>query len=762
MINLIINNKEVSVLPNTSVLKACEIAGFEIPRFCYHKRLSIAGNCRMCLVEVEKSPKPVVACAMPVMRGMVIFTDTPLVKKARENVLEFLLENHPLDCPICDQGGECDLQDQAMAFGSDRSRFQEVKRGVLDKNLGPLIKTIMTRCIHCTRCVRFGEEIAGIEDLGTTIRGTHTEIGTYLEKVFKTELSGNVIDLCPVGALTSKPYAFTARPWELKTDFIIDISDALGNKVKVDLKDNKIVRISPFYLNKEETLAESVENVHLFKDFWISDKTRFSYEGLPSQFNSYMFQHTFKQPPVFSSNLKDLISEVSKATPKFNDKIYSKISNQPSTLATTFICGHSTDLETLQSIKYFVDAFNTKTMSNQCSVVMARNFYLEKVEEETFYSFKTNVSIDNLEKTDLCLLLGVNPRYEGSLYNLHLRKRYKQGGFKIASIGAPVNLTYPIKHLGSNLKVFSELISNSHPFVNELRAAKSPMILVGSSLLENKEYFQIEALIYKFLNDIPQLTCSVFQRQANQLGALALKIPGLNSIPTNLLNASVLYLINLDPKEIRYIMDTIDFYWAAGLNFKYKQKPTVIIQGPRANVDPVAIKKANFIIPTKSHVEKEKSSFLNTEGVLQTSKGVVSVSIDKTIMTDSEILLKLGPIFLSKYFNYTADSYSVTLNSPRFQSSNTDLTLPGVTLGFFNALETRGGVSKNCYNNRSKITMSRLLNNKISFNIAHRNQAKIWASSVEDFYLTDNISLASPIMGKCSILKRTKSTSFEY
>jgi NADH dehydrogenase (ubiquinone) Fe-S protein 1 len=228
MVTVVINGVEVLVDKNSTVLQACESIGIEIPRFCFHERLSVAGNCRMCLVEVEKSPKPQASCALPVMNNMKIFTDTPLVKKAREAVLEFLLINHPLDCPICDQGGECDLQDQAMIYGSDSSRFYEYKRGVENKNIGPLVKMIMTRCIHCTRCVRFMSEVAGLGDFGTTGRGNSTEIGTYIEKNLNSELSGNIVDLCPVGALTSKPYAFKARPWELTSFDTLDISDGLG------------------------------------------------------------------------------------------------------------------------------------------------------------------------------------------------------------------------------------------------------------------------------------------------------------------------------------------------------------------------------------------------------------------------------------------------------------------------------------------------------------------------------------------------------
>jgi NADH dehydrogenase (ubiquinone) Fe-S protein 1 len=244
-ITVTVDGIDVLVEQGSSVLQACEVVGIEIPRFCFHERLLVAGNCRMCLVEIEKSPKPQASCAIPVMPGMKIFTDTPLVKKAREGVLEFLLLNHPLDCPICDQGGECDLQDQAMIFGSDRSRFFEPRRGVEDKNLGPLVKTIMTRCIHCTRCVRFATEVAGVEVLGTTARGIDTEIGTYVEKMFDSELSGNIIDLCPVGALTSKPYAFTSRPWELRLTESIDVMDSVGSNIRVDTRGTEIMRITP-------------------------------------------------------------------------------------------------------------------------------------------------------------------------------------------------------------------------------------------------------------------------------------------------------------------------------------------------------------------------------------------------------------------------------------------------------------------------------------------------------------------------------------
>jgi NADH dehydrogenase (ubiquinone) Fe-S protein 1 len=390
MLKIYVNNFKVFVQPNTTILEACESIGIEIPRFCYYEKLSIAGNCRMCLVEVEKSPKPVVSCAMPVMDGMKVFTDTPLVKKAREGVLEFLLLNHPLDCPICDQGGECDLQDQALTFGTDRSRFYDFKRGVEDKNIGPIIKTIMTRCIHCTRCVRFASEIAGIGDLGTTARGTNTEIGTYIEKVFQSELSGNIIDLCPVGALTSKPYAFIARPWELKTVDSIDISDAIGSNIRIDYKETEIVRILP-RLNEE------------INEEWISNKTRFMYDGLKHQ--------RLVRPYIKAINnlmVSNWVDSLSLIKIIFESKVFSKKN-------IVGICGANNDLETLVSFKNFINSLGSENIGFE------RNLNINNTYS---FNYKFNMDTTKIENSDFCLLIGINPRYEGSLLNVRLRKRF--------------------------------------------------------------------------------------------------------------------------------------------------------------------------------------------------------------------------------------------------------------------------------------------------------------------------------------------------
>jgi NADH dehydrogenase (ubiquinone) Fe-S protein 1 len=399
MTKVFVNDIEVLVKRGSTALQACEAVGIEIPRFCYHERLSIAGNCRMCLVEVEKTPKPVASCAMPLMDGMKIYTDTPLVKKAREAVLEFLLLNHPLDCPICDQGGECDLQDQAIVFGSDRSRFYETKRSVEDKNCGPLVKTIMTRCIHCTRCVRFSTEIAGVEDLGTTGRGEDTEIGTYVGKALESELSGNVIDLCPVGALTSKPYAFTSRPWEIRNTNSIDTSDGIGSNTRIDFRGTEILRVLPRF--NEEINEE-----------WISDKARFMHDGLKRQRIGSTFQN--KEGKIIATSWK---SSLNRVTSLFSNVDPSKIS---------FTAGGTTNINTLVIMKDFlnklgVSNYNYST-NDSCSPDLSKDYLF-------------NGTIADIENSDVCLIINCNPRVEATLLNARLRKRYLQGGFKVAYIG---------------------------------------------------------------------------------------------------------------------------------------------------------------------------------------------------------------------------------------------------------------------------------------------------------------------------------------
>ncbi|MBL8652594.1 MAG: NADH-quinone oxidoreductase subunit G, partial [Alphaproteobacteria bacterium] len=383
-----IDGETIEVPAGITVLQACEIAGAEVPRFCYHERLSVAGNCRMCLVEMEKSPKPVASCAMPVAEGQVIKTDTPLVKKARNGVMEFLLINHPLDCPICDQGGECDLQDQAMSYGKDSSRYHENKRAVADKEIGPLVKTTMTRCIHCTRCIRFSTEVAGNEELGAVFRGEHMEVDTYVEKALTSELSGNIVDLCPVGALTSKPYAFTARPWELRKTESIDVFDALGASIRVDARGGEVLRVLP-RLN-EETNEE-----------WIGDKSRHAVDGLKRQRldRPYLRKDGKLQPVSWAEAL-------SAAAAKLKGTSAARIGA---------IAGDLADAESVAALKDILAGLGVANLD--CRQDGA------KIDPANRASWLFNSTVQGIEDADAILLIGANPRWESPVLNARIRKR---------------------------------------------------------------------------------------------------------------------------------------------------------------------------------------------------------------------------------------------------------------------------------------------------------------------------------------------------
>ena len=449
MPKLTVDGVEVEVAPGSTVLQACEAAGKEIPRFCYHERLSIAGNCRMCLVEMERSPKPIASCAMPAGDGMVIHTDTEQVRKARNGVMEFLLINHPLDCPICDQGGECDLQDQAMAYGFDRSRYTENKRAVRDKNLGPLVKTIMTRCIHCTRCVRFATEVGGVEELGATGRGEEMEIGTYVERALSSELSGNLIDLCPVGALTSKPYAFAARPWELRKTESIDVMDAVGSNIRIDARGSEVLRVLP-------RLNDDVN------EEWISDKTRFACDGLKRQ--------RLDRPYVRVDG---------KLRPASWDEAFSAIASRLKGLdgsKVAAIVGDQCDAESVFALKGLMTALGSANL--ECRQDGS------KLGASVRAGYLFNTTISGIEAADVCLIVGADPRWEAPVLNIRLRKRYLMGGFAVGVIG-PVShdLTYPVVELGGAPAVLDALVSGEHDFAKILENAQRPMIIVGQAAL---------------------------------------------------------------------------------------------------------------------------------------------------------------------------------------------------------------------------------------------------------------------------------------
>ena len=395
MPKIIVNNKEIEFEEGMTVLQACELAGAEIPRFCYHERLSIAGNCRMCLVEIEKSPKPIASCAMPATEGMKIKTNTSFVEKARNGVMEFLLANHPLDCPVCDQGGECDLQDQSLFYGLDNSRYSEKKRQIKEKYMGPLIKTQMTRCIHCTRCIRFASEVAGIPELGAIGRGEDMEITTYLERAMESELSANVIDLCPVGALTSKPYAFEARPWELKKTETIDVMDAVGSNIRVDTYGWEVKRVLP-RINED------------INEEWISDKTRYACDGLLKQRidTPYIRENGNLVKTTWQNVERTLIKKLKSFSPN-------EIAG---------IVGDLADLEMIYSFKSF---FNLVGSSN---IECRQDRVYINPEERINYIF--NSSINGIEHSDFILLVGSNPRLEATILNARFRKAFIKNNTK--------------------------------------------------------------------------------------------------------------------------------------------------------------------------------------------------------------------------------------------------------------------------------------------------------------------------------------------
>ena len=437
---------EVEVEAGTTIMQACEEAGAEIPRFCYHERLSVAGNCRMCLVEVENAPKPVASCAMPVAPDMVVSTTSDTVKTAREGVMEFLLINHPLDCPICDQGGECDLQDQALGFGGDASRFEDNKRAVENKNMGPLVKTIMTRCIHCTRCVRFAQEVAGVPEIGAIGRGEDMEITTYLEASLDSEMSGNVIDLCPVGALTSRPYAFTARPWELRKTETIDVMDALGSNIRVDMRGREAMRIMP--RNHDDVNEE-----------WLSDKSRFVWDGLNTQrLDRPFIRRDGKLVPASWDEAFDLVESKLKGK---GDK-------------TAAIAGDLVCAEGQFALKGLMDAFESPHVDcrqDGAKISGPRGNYL------------FNASIAGIEEADALLLIGSNPRFEAPVLNARIRKRYLAGDFPIAAIGEATDLTYQAEFIGAGADTLTDLLAGKQSFANTLKNADIPMIIVGQGAL---------------------------------------------------------------------------------------------------------------------------------------------------------------------------------------------------------------------------------------------------------------------------------------
>jgi NADH-quinone oxidoreductase subunit G len=570
-----INGKEIEFEKGMTVLQACELADVEIPRFCYHEKLSIAGNCRMCLVEMERSPKPIASCAMPATEGMNIKTNTPLVEKARKGVMEFLLANHPLDCPVCDQGGECDLQDQSLYYGVDKSRFVENKRDVKEKYMGPLIKTQMTRCIHCTRCIRFATEVAGIPEIGAIGRGENMEITTYLEKSMESELSANVIDLCPVGALTSKPYAFEARPWELKKTESIDVLDAIGSNIRVDTYNWEVKRILP-RLNNE------------INEEWISDKTRYSCDGLLKQ--------RLDVPYIKKKN---------KLQKSSWDEVINHLVDKIKTTKPEEIAGHVGDMVNMENALAFKKLF--KAFKSNNLEFREKKFYINN-DNKMNYIF--NSSIKGIEDSDLILLIGTNPRHEATILNARIRKTYVQKNLPIFSIGNPGDLTYGYQIIGSKTDDIKSIISKEHEFSKKLLLAKKPVIIIGESALELKSGKYIFEELKSFL-----LENNLINKDWNALNILVQNASTVGLLDLNILSDrkgdDFSFFEDLKNKKFKLLY----LLGSDNLDFK-KDDEFIVYQGSHGDR---GAEIADIILPSAAYTE-QNGLYENLEGRVQECK----------------------------------------------------------------------------------------------------------------------------------------------
>ncbi len=581
---LIIDGKTIEVDDDLTVFQACELAGSEIPRFCYHERLSIAGNCRMCLVEISGAPKLIASCAMsvsdmpPSRDGSLqeVKTKTEKVRKAREGVMEFLLINHPLDCPICDQGGECDLQDQAMAFGLGGSRYEENKRAVEEKNIGPLIKTVMTRCIHCTRCVRFMTEIAGVEELGLSGRGEDAEITTYLQRGILSEMSANVVDLCPVGALTHRPWAHAARPWELQKTETIDVMDGVGSAIRVDTRWREVMRILP-------------RNNDVVNEEWISDKTRYVCDGLKSQRldNPYLRIDGKLRPVSWDEALGAIATRLKSAEP-----------SRVGALAGD-LCG----AEEMFALKSLMDQLGVKSIDCRAPYEALDPSYGRA-------SYLFNSLIEGIDHADAILLVGTNPRLEAAVLNSRIRGRWTHGGLEVGLVGEPVDLTYAYEDLGRGPKELAEIARGSHPFAEKLRRAQAPMVIVGSGGFTRKDGEAVLGLCAQ----IAKMACEGSDpawQAFNVLHAVAGRVAGLDLgfVPSEggFDTSSLLAKTNSGALEVLYLLGVDEF------SGKADSDTFVIYQGSHGDR---GAHWADVVLPGSAYTEKS-ATYVNTEGRVQ-------------------------------------------------------------------------------------------------------------------------------------------------
>ncbi|XP_071439349.1 NADH-ubiquinone oxidoreductase 75 kDa subunit, mitochondrial [Hetaerina americana] len=692
-VEVFIDDKSVMVEPGTTVLQAAAMVGVEIPRFCYHERLAVAGNCRMCLVEVEKVPKPVAACAMPVMKGWRIKTNSEMTRKAREGIMEFLLVNHPLDCPICDQGGECDLQDQSMAFGSDRSRFTDInfsgKRAVEDKDIGPLIKTIMTRCIHCTRCIRFASEVAGIDDLGTTGRGNDMQVGTYVEKMFLSELSGNIIDLCPVGALTSKPYAFTARPWETRRTDSVDVLDAVGSNIVVTTRTGEVLRILP-------RLNEDVN------EEWLSDKSRFACDGLKRQrlIAPHLKNSKGELVPVEWEDALVTVAKAIKSTP--GDKVAA-------------IAGGLVDAEALISLK---DMLNRVGSESLCTEEV---FPMDGSGTDLRSSYLLNSKIAGVEEADFMLIIGSNPRYEAPLFNSRIRKAYLHNELEVTLVGPKLDLTYSYEHIGDQPDVLKQLAEGKHPVAKKLASAKKPMVVLGSGMLQRADGPYILSLVQRIAKSASGAPAdwkvlNVLHRVASQVAALDLGYKaGVAAIRDN--PPKLLFLLGADENVITRDDLPKDCF--------------VVYQGHHGDAGAAM---ADAVFPGAAYTEKQ-ATYVNTEGRAQQT--LTAITPPGMARVDWKIIRALSEVIGHRLPYDTLQEVR-----QRLEEVSPNLTRYGEV------------EDANYFNEASELFKT------VEGNLSS-SPVDVKYKGLEDFFMTDTISRASPTMAKCvQAVKKQKESPY--
>ncbi|CAI5452371.1 unnamed protein product [Caenorhabditis angaria] len=597
-VEVFIDGKKILVDPGMTILQACALVGVDIPRFCYHDRLSIAGNCRMCLVEVEKSVKPVASCAMPVMNGMKVKTNSDFVRKAREGVMEFMLNNHPLDCPICDQGGECDLQDQAVAFGSDRGRLQsrlDGKRAVEDKDIGPLVKTVMTRCIQCTRCVRFANEVAAFPDFGTTGRGQDLQIGTYVEKFFASEMSGNIIDICPVGALTSKQYAFVARPWETRKTESVDVLDATGSNIVLTHRTGELLRVIP-KINDD------------INEEWIGDQSRFAVDGLKVQ-------------RLLTPMIRGADGQLKPAS--WEEALFTVAAKLRETSAEqkAAVVGGLNDVESLVALKDLFNRFNSE------NVMTEEEFPETSGGSDIRANYIFNDGIANVENADAILLVGTNPRFEAPTLNARIRKSFLYSDVQIGVIGSESELNYDYDYLGASAKAIDDVLSGKGEFAKTFANAKQPLIIVGAQALKGEAGAAILGKLQQLADKLSAgknvQVLNVLQRWAGQTGALDV---GYKAGTAALRKTPVKFLYLLGADEGKVNKSNLD------------PQAFIVYQGHHGDA---GAQIADVIFPGAAYTEKD-GTYVNTEG--RSQRGYPAVSPPGEARVDWKIIRAVSEV----------------------------------------------------------------------------------------------------------------------